>query len=184
MQDAALAVLQQTDYPSIGFFFANALEPASENLWELADALMQGTGMNSRNHHMWSSFSHYLVRHVAGLDTAGPGWSSLLMKPASVDGLSRARITMATARGDIGLSWERSGGIHSDKVAAVVGQELRLDCGPQGGVIKRVLFASYGHPRVAGHDGQDMVVDSKCHAPSSVQVLEEACLGTEVQFPT
>ena len=45
----ALALLEQTDYPSLGFFFANTMEPATTNLWELPDALAEGTGMNSRN---------------------------------------------------------------------------------------------------------------------------------------
>ena len=55
--DVALSVLSKTDYPSIGFYFANSEEPATENLWELPDALREGIGMNSRNHHMWSSYS-------------------------------------------------------------------------------------------------------------------------------
>lgn len=50
-EDTALAILEQTDYPSIGHMFANSLEPASENLWELMDAFVEGHGMNSRNHH-------------------------------------------------------------------------------------------------------------------------------------
>jgi alpha-L-rhamnosidase len=55
--DTALAVLSQTAYPSFGFAFANSLEKATTNLWELPDAPAEGTGMNSRNHHMASSYS-------------------------------------------------------------------------------------------------------------------------------
>ena len=64
MFQVALAVLEQTDYPSIGYSFANSLEPATTNLWELPDAPAEGTGMNSRNHHMYSSFSGYLVQYL------------------------------------------------------------------------------------------------------------------------
>ena len=67
-QDTALAILMQTDYPSIGYNFANGKEEATENLWELPDADMEGIGMNSRNHHMWSSYSAYLVQHVGGVE--------------------------------------------------------------------------------------------------------------------
>ena len=65
--DTAFSVLSKTDYPSIGYYFANGEEPATENLWELPDANREGTGMNSRNHHMWSSYSSYLVRKVVGI---------------------------------------------------------------------------------------------------------------------
>ena len=59
-----------TDYPSIGFLFANQWEPATENLWELMDGYSEGTGMNSRNHHMWSSYSHYIVQRLGGIAPA------------------------------------------------------------------------------------------------------------------
>ena len=58
-EDAALGILEQTDYPSVGLMFANSLEPASENLWELMDAFVEGIGMNSRNHHS-ESIGHAL----------------------------------------------------------------------------------------------------------------------------
>jgi alpha-L-rhamnosidase len=60
----ATAVLEKTDYPSYGYMAKNTLEPATENLWELMDAPYEGTGMNSRNHHMWSAVSTYLVKSV------------------------------------------------------------------------------------------------------------------------
>ena len=43
--DLALAMLEHTDYPSIGYNFANVLEPATENLWELQDAPFEGIYM-------------------------------------------------------------------------------------------------------------------------------------------
>jgi hypothetical protein len=70
--DMSLSILLQLDYPSIGYGFANSLEPASESLWELQDAPFEGPDMNSRNHHMWSSYSAYLLTSVAGLAIAPP----------------------------------------------------------------------------------------------------------------
>ena len=52
-EDLSLTLLENVDYPSIGYYFANTLEAATTNLWELPDAPFEGTGMNSRNHHMW-----------------------------------------------------------------------------------------------------------------------------------
>ena len=82
--DTALSVLAQTDYPSFGFEFANTLEKTTTNLWELPDAVAEGTGMNSRNHHMFSSFSAYLVQSVAGVRQAGgaAGHTELELRPS------------------------------------------------------------------------------------------------------
>jgi hypothetical protein len=66
-EDQALANLENTDYPSIGYFFANEYEPATSNLWELTDGFHEGNGMNSRNHHMFSSYSKYVVQRLGGL---------------------------------------------------------------------------------------------------------------------
>merc|ERR1712032_1235843 len=65
--DLALAMLKKRDYPSYGYMYFNDLEPAKECMWELPDAPFEGTGMNSRNHHMFSSVGHYLITRVAGL---------------------------------------------------------------------------------------------------------------------
>ena len=51
--------------------YFNELEPATEGMWELFDAPYEGTGMNSRNHHMFSSVSAYLVQ--VGQSYAGEG---------------------------------------------------------------------------------------------------------------
>ena len=40
-------------------------------MWELWDSPFEGTGMNSRNHHMFTSFSYYLVTQVAGVSIEG-----------------------------------------------------------------------------------------------------------------
>ena len=88
-EDTALAVLESTSYPSIGFMAYNTYEDATENLWELWDAYTEGVGMNSRNHHMFSSYSKYAshpilfgcglcpFRSVAGLCPVAPKHSTL-----------------------------------------------------------------------------------------------------------
>ena len=45
-EDQALANLENSDYPSIGYMIANEFEPATENLWELLDGFHEGNGMN------------------------------------------------------------------------------------------------------------------------------------------
>ena len=176
----ALGVLSQTDYPSIGYYFANADEPATENLWELPDAPREGIGMNSRNHHMWSSYSSYLVRKVAGISQApdSTAFSSVNLYPGTnsneFSDLSYAHATITLKRGDLEWSWKRNGGVHCDRAAA--GDAVHLDCG-SGGTITQVLFASFGFPR--GAVCEELAVDESCHSVDSMRVVAQACLNKQ-----
>merc|ERR1719263_249538 len=114
--DIALKMLQRREYPSYGYMYFNALEPARECMWELPDAPFEGEGMNSRNHHMFSSVGKYLLDHLAGLHTTSGG--RLMAFAGSFEG--HANITIQSARGEATLEWEF--GEHSDvKIAVPVG---------------------------------------------------------------
>lgn len=165
--DLAMSLLQQTDYPSIGYYFANNMEPASENLWELPDALGEGTGMNSRNHHMWSSYSGYLVKQAAGLSPVAPG--ELLMT-AATNQLGGAEVLLKLPEGDAFLKWQRTGGVQFDKASE--NHSLRLDCGK--GSIEEVLFASFGTPFM---NGDSMEIDESCHSSVSKAQLVSLCVN-------
>ena len=177
----ALAVLEQTDYPSVGHCFANLLEPASENLWELMDAFVEGVGMNSRNHHMWSSYSHYLISDLAGISqhkrAGGWGYKHLNFLPASSGlGLSHARASLALPVGRVVHEWRRHGGVQCAKASE--GRPLRLDCGAAGGSIVSVEFASFGAPAGAcGAFKLAPAVPASCHAPATASVLAALCVG-------
>ena len=139
--DAALSVLLQTSYPSIGFYFANELEQASENLWELPDALAEGIGMNSRNHHMWSSYSSYLVRSVGGLGQGhgSAGYKTIEFRPSKHYELRAANVSVELAHGTAALRWVRHGGYQFDHVSE--GGSAHLSCGRLGGRIVGVEAA-------------------------------------------
>jgi hypothetical protein len=189
----ALALLEQTSYPSFGFEFANSAEPASENLWELMDSPWEGTGMNSRNHHMFSSFSHYLVTTVGGVeeeqrqaaattgdsDGGGGGGLHLHLRPAAGGALdvAAARVRIDTARGLVEHAWRREGGAQCGKAAA--GDEVQLDCGASGGVIEAVRFASFGTPGGGGCRSvtSPFTASGSCHAPASEAIVRQRCLG-------
>ena len=64
--DTAVGLLEQLTWPSWGFMAFNDLEPAT-TLWELWSAPWKGPGMNSRNHHMFSSVSLWILERVGGL---------------------------------------------------------------------------------------------------------------------
>merc|ERR1711871_64032 len=174
-EKTALDILMQTDYPSIGFYFADDKEQATENLWELPDALVEGTGMNSRNHHMWSSYSAYLVRRVGGVDI-DLFQGSVTLRPAAAEGLSFATTSMKSVGGRIVLSWRQIGGKHTDKV--YFGDSARFDCGASGGTVEKVDFVSFGSPRteVKGENFLN-VQEESCHWDKSLDFVERQCLG-------
>jgi hypothetical protein len=100
--DLALKMLQSREYPSYGYMYFNELEPARECMWELPDAPYQGDGMNSRNHHMYSSVGSYLVR-LAGLER-GIGERELVAR-VGPRGLPHATVKLHTLHGDATWSW-------------------------------------------------------------------------------
>jgi hypothetical protein len=179
-KDVALKVLETTDYPGFGFMFSNTMEPATENLWELMDAPYEGVGMNSRNHHMWSSVSTYLVKKLAGLDqaTESAGYKHLILTPGDMPGeeqrggMSAASATLALARGDASIDWQWIGGTHC--VTAADGSDMQINCGDNGGVIETVEFASYGQP--GGQCGA-FVANSGCDHKNATNHVQAACLG-------
>ena len=151
---------------------------ASANLWELPDALLEGTGMNSRNHHMWSSYSAYLVKSVAGIahatDLAGkrvlelrPGFSALHASDA----------TLQLASGVVRLQWVRHGGRQIDRVSE--GDVARFQCGERGGRIVAVETASFGTPRAGNNGDLSIEVRDECHAALSAAVMTRECVGRE-----
>lgn len=182
MADVALSMLEETDYPSVGFQFANSLEPATANVWEVFNAPVEIPEMDSRNHHAFSSFSAYLITHVAGLrveqESVPPHFT---MAVATTAGLTAASAKTDTPRGLVSLRWRATGGIHTSRVAAGIGDHATIDCGPGGGVVESVSFASFGTPEVSHHDeriGRPTFTEHPiCHAADSADVAVARCKG-------
>ena len=176
--DDALAVLEATDYPSIGYMITNTMEPATENTWELIDGPYEGPGMNSRDHHMWTSFSGYMIRKVSGIDLHHETGVVSLFPAPHID-LSSSAATMQLPNGVVTHNWTKEGGIQCAKGfrgerSHPDANSLILSCGSEG-VIEEVLFASYGQP--SGVQCGEYVQHSTCHHSRSVEVTEKKCLG-------
>jgi hypothetical protein len=72
----------------------------------------------------------------------------------------------------VALDWRWAGGVHCASVAE--GDAATLDCGPGGGTVARVRFASYGTPEgMCGAYEQTPA----CHAAASEPAVAAACLG-------
>jgi len=120
--DVALLMLKRRTYPSYGYMYFNDLEPARECMWELPDAPFQGTGMNSRNHHMYSSVGHYLSTRVAGL-SRGPRDGEFTAVVGSEESSSA---TVRTYAGDLKFTWSRVRGIVEVNALVPISLKLRL----------------------------------------------------------
>ena len=189
----ALEILGQVDYPSYGFMAFNHLEPATENVWELFSAPCEGNGMNSRNHHMFSSAGAAVVR-IAGLDEGGRKCRKRKgQEKLSAEATSRCRVSLRVARAlgmsaghvrheGISVAWQRHGGMQCAKAplprphvhASIPTPSANLSCGAWGGFIQQVVFASFGRP--TGGCGR-YTIDPHSHDPASVSIVERACLG-------
>ena len=82
---------------------------------------------------------------------------------------------MKLKQGNVKLSWKKHGGEHCDSAAK--GGIVHLDCGEHGGVISKILFASYGFPQ--GTDCASMKIDPKCHDSKTEDTILKHCLGKE-----
>lgn len=175
------------------------MEPAVGSLWELWDAPTQGPGMNSRNHHMFSSISAWIVQGVGGVDaaaagaacaTAGDDVTDITLAAAPVLGVSRATTTLRSHCGETTLSYKRTGGIQcavapegvsSSRPGVPHVDDVEVDCGPGGGVITSIDFASWGTPTGGCGDFATAATDDAgqdgCHAPASVASVQALCLG-------
>jgi len=129
--DVALAMLKRRDYPSYGYMYFNDLEPAKECMWELPDAPYQGTGMNSRNHHMFSSVGHYLVTRVAGF-SHNPAEREFI---AVVGSEPSSTATLRTAAGEAKFSWSRTAGALEVNVVVPEGLKARLHLPLADGIV-------------------------------------------------
>ncbi len=96
--DTAYQVATQTTLPSWGWWIANGHATMFEG-WSLDS--------RSHDHHYWSLISSWFFQSLAGLRPGpdGPGYKTVMVKPAVPKGLQRASGTLATLRGQVASSW-------------------------------------------------------------------------------
>ena len=177
----AMEIMEQVDYPSWGYMLHNPYEPAT-TIWELWDCINGSAGLDSRNHHMFSSVSGWMMTDMIGLSMpeGAYGFNEIYFHPARTLDLSRASVSLEHPK-PISMSWQRSGGIQcakspEDQSSINPGlpkhDGLEVSCGEEG-VISNVLFASFGNP--TGHCGY--YKRGGCHAADSETIVEKLCLG-------
>jgi len=114
--DVAYRLLLQETFPSWLFPVKNG----ATTVWERWDGWtpekgFQTISMNSFNHYAFGSVAEYLYRQVAGIDSDGPGYRKIVIRPAVAAGLTNARAAYASVAGRIESAWRiENGRIHLD----------------------------------------------------------------------
>ena len=181
--DLAVEIATQKDYPGWGFMLLNTLEP-STSIWELWNSFNGSAGMDSRNHHMFSSVSGWFRKEMIGLHLV-PGaslFSSVELKPGLLQDLVEASTRLDHPH-KFEYSWKQfprrvcfklpekplEGNVLLER------EEYIISCPSKGSVIEEVVFASFGTPQgTCGH-----LRYGECHAPSTLHRVRDLCVGRE-----
>jgi alpha-L-rhamnosidase len=108
--DVAYRLLQNETYPSWGY----PVRHGATTIWERWDGWteekgFQDPGMNSFNHYAYGSCGQWMFAAMAGIDTDGPGFERLLIRPRVGGGLTFVRASYDSIRGRIATGWELDG---------------------------------------------------------------------------
>jgi alpha-L-rhamnosidase len=108
--DVAYKLLEQDTYP--GWLFQVKL--GATTMWERWDGWtpdrgFQTIGMNSFNHYAFGAVGEYLYSGVAGIDTDGPSFDKITIRPEPGGDLTYARSSYNSIHGLIVSSWKTTG---------------------------------------------------------------------------
>jgi len=110
--DIAYRLLNNETFPSWGYSIKNG----ATTIWERWDGWteekgFQTPGMNSFNHYAFGSIGRWLFGCVAGIDTDGPGYKRVIIKPMPGGGLDYAKASYRSINGKIVSDWRINGDI-------------------------------------------------------------------------
>jgi alpha-L-rhamnosidase len=121
-----LFALQEAGHPELAYkLVLNKTYPGwlqqvlwgSTTMWERWDGWrpekgFQDAGMNSFNHYWLGCVSEWLITQAAGIDTAGPGFKRIVIRPelgTPEQGFSWVKAKYNSIRGPVASSWRRDG---------------------------------------------------------------------------
>ena len=110
--DIAYQLVNNTTFPSWGYSIQNG----ATTIWERWDGYVKGRGfqdkgMNSFNHYAIGAVAEWMYRVVLGInnDDAHPGYEHFVLHPIPGGGLTYARGSYKSIRGQIESSWRTDG---------------------------------------------------------------------------
>ncbi|MDX1935239.1 MAG: family 78 glycoside hydrolase catalytic domain [Capsulimonadales bacterium] len=106
--DLANSLLLTETYPS----WLYQVKLGATTMWERWDGWLPGKGfqdpgMNSFNHYWLGCVGEWIYTDLAGIDTDGPGWNRVVVRPRTVHGPKRVNCVYQSLRGPIGCAWTR-----------------------------------------------------------------------------
>jgi alpha-L-rhamnosidase len=109
--DVAYRLLFNDTFPSWGYSIKNG----ATTIWERWDGWteekgFQDPGMNSFNHYAFGSVGRWLFDTVAGIDTDGPGYKKIIIRPVP-GAITRATASYDSINGKIVSNWQLEDGI-------------------------------------------------------------------------
>lgn len=108
--DVAYRLLLQDTFPS----WLYPVKHGATTIWERWDSWteergFQDPGMNSFNHYAFGSVGEWLFSTAAGIDTEGPGFKRILIRPRPGGGLTYVKARYNSIRGPIVSEWKVEG---------------------------------------------------------------------------
>jgi alpha-L-rhamnosidase len=108
--DIAYRLLNNDTFPSWGYSIKNG----ATTIWERWDGWtedkgFQTPGMNSFNHYAFGSIGRWLLGTVAGIETDGPGYKRIIIRPMPGGGLDYAKASYKSIHGKIVSDWRIKG---------------------------------------------------------------------------
>jgi alpha-L-rhamnosidase len=106
--DVAYRVFLADTFPSWLF----QVKLGATTMWERWDGWtpdkgFQDPAMNSFNHYAFGAVGEWMYRTVAGIDTDGPAFKDITLRPEPNEGLTAASASYDSIRGKISASWKR-----------------------------------------------------------------------------
>ena len=108
--DIAYRLLNNDTFPSWGYSIKNG----ATTIWERWDGWteekgFQTPGMNSFNHYAFGSIGRWLLGTVAGIETDGPGYKQIIIRPMPGGGMDYAKASYKSIHGKIVSDWRIKG---------------------------------------------------------------------------
>ena len=106
--DVAYKLLQNNTYPSWGY----SIKHGATTIWERWDGWtedkgFQDAGMNSFNHYAYGSCGQWMFSTMLGIDTDGPGFQRLILRPRPGGGIQFAKGSYDSIHGRIAVDWRQ-----------------------------------------------------------------------------
>ncbi|MEN6333420.1 MAG: family 78 glycoside hydrolase catalytic domain, partial [Phycisphaerales bacterium] len=108
--DVAYHLFHNETFPSWGF----SIQHGATSIWERWDGWtpekgFQDPGMNSFAHYSFGAVCEWMFRTIGGIDTEGPAYKNIVIRPIPGGRLSWARTSYDSIQGKIATAWKIDG---------------------------------------------------------------------------